>query len=98
MFQNMTQGEISKQKITHVYSRRIGKQIRTIQRTYVGMRPKKVWKKLAGSGTPWRVVPLYPVPPQGAVDESWVRALAYILDRDNAQRILPTTIDITSFD
>jgi hypothetical protein len=89
--------DIMNRKVTQTYTRRTstGKSI-TVSRTYTGMRPQKLWKKSAGGGNPWRVVAMYPRPPMGLTAKVMGKVLKSIGTK--AKSILPSTIEITSFD
>ena len=89
--------DIGNRKVVQTYTRRTstGKSI-TVKRTYTGMRPQKLWKKSAGGGNPWRVVPMYPRPPMELTQKVIQKVMQGIVNK--AKSLLPSTIQITSFD
>ena len=90
---------IGNRKVVQTYTRHTstGKAV-TVTRTYTGMRPQKLWKKSAGGGNPWRVVPMYPRPPM----EITAKAMAEVLEGPSllaiAKGSFPSTMEITSLD
>ena len=91
--------DIANRKYTQKVSRRLrtGK-VLSYERSYTGMRPQKMWKKSAGGGNPWRVVPIYPRPPMNITGQAVGEALRQLMEGGQYKRILPEVIEITSLD
>ena len=90
--------DIMNRKIVQQYTRHTstGKSI-TVERTYTGQRPQKLWKKSAGGGNPWRVVPITPRPPMEITAKTMEQVLGEGL-MAIAKKSFPSTIEITSLD
>lgn len=91
--------DIANRKYTQKVSRRLrtGK-VLSYERTYTGERPQKMWKKSAGGGNPWRIIPVSPRPPMHLTEQAVGEALRQLMEGGQYKQILPDVIEITSLD